>query len=155
MSRKKHSSGKRTPATVPQRNAPALRRSSVAVLSSLFSKAGGLSSLLAQDGYSNAAAFLGDDSPLLSAGTFRRSFLTSRTELLTTTYRESWLAKRIIDMPSEDMTHTWYTLSTRLPEEDLKALRRLEARHSVRQELKTRGEPLGYWSKLQDDNPLT
>jgi len=50
--------------------------------------------LMALDGYSNAAAFLGDDSPLLAAGTYRRSGLTSNTELLTVTYRENWLAKK-------------------------------------------------------------
>ena len=91
--------------------------------------------LAAMDGYSNAAAFLGEESTLLSAGTFVRSGLTAQTELLTTTYRVSWLAKRIIDMPSEDMTRAWYSLSTSLPQEDLNDLHRLEARHSVKQEL--------------------
>ena len=91
--------------------------------------------LSALDGYANAAAFLGEDSPLLSAGTFRRFNLTSRKELLTVTYRENWLAKRIIDMPSEDMTRAWYSLSTSLPEEELQDLKRLEAKHSVKQEL--------------------
>ena len=55
--------------------------------------------LTALDGYSNATAFLGEDSPLMSSGTFHRSGLTANTELLTVTYRENWLAKRIIDMP--------------------------------------------------------
>ena len=91
--------------------------------------------LLALDGYSNAAAFLGDDSPLLASGTYRRSGLTSNTELLTVTYRENWLAKKIIDMPSEDMTRAWYSLSTSLPEEDLHDLKQLEAKHSVKQEI--------------------
>ena len=91
--------------------------------------------LLALDGYSNAAAFLGDDSPLLASGTYRRSGLTSKTELLTVTYRENWLAKKIIDMPSEDMTRAWYSLSTSLPEEDLHDLKQLEAKHSVKQEI--------------------
>ena len=91
--------------------------------------------LAAMDGYSNAAAFLGENSALLSAGTFVRSGLTAQSELLTTTYRVSWLAKRIIDMPSEDMTRAWYSLSTSLPQEALNDLRRLEARHSVKQEL--------------------
>lgn len=91
--------------------------------------------LEALDGYSNAAAFLGEDSALISSGTFHRSNLTANTELLTVTYRESWLAKRIIDMPSEDMTRSWYTLSTSLPEEDIQDLKRLEAFHSVRQEM--------------------
>ena len=79
--------------------------------------------LMALDGYSNAAAFLGDDSPLLASGTYRRSGLTSNTELLTVTYRENWLAKKIIDMPSEDMTRSWYSLSTSMPEEDRSCVR--------------------------------
>ena len=142
MAHRTRSAGKRssTPASPARGNEQRTRfsprgNSSISVLSSLFSGKNGLSRLLGMDGYSNAAAFLGDDSPLLSAGTFRRSNLTSRTELLTTAYRESWLAKKIIDMPSEDITRAWYTLSTRLPEENLRELRRLEARHSVRQEI--------------------
>ena len=91
--------------------------------------------LSALDGYSNAAAFLGDQSPLIASGTFHRSQLTSQQELLTVAYRESWLAKRIIDMPSEDMTRAWYSLSTSLPEEALHRLYRLEAVHSVKQEI--------------------
>ena len=91
--------------------------------------------LAALDGYSNAAAFLGDDSTLLSAGTFVRSELTAQQELLTTTYRVSWLAKRIIDMPSEDMTRAWYSPNTSLSQDALNDLRRLEARHSVKQEI--------------------
>ena len=89
----------------------------------------------ASDGYSNAAAFIGEDSPLMTAGTFTRTSLTQNTELLTSAYRTSWLAKRIIDMPSEDMTRAWYTLSTSLSEEALSDLQRLEARHSVKQEI--------------------
>lgn len=90
---------------------------------------------LALDGYSNAAAFLGDDSPLVASGTFIRSDLTSDPDLLTAMYRESWLTMRIIDMPSEDMTRAWYRLSAALPESRLHTLRRLEARHSVKQEI--------------------
>ena len=91
--------------------------------------------LFSTDGYANPAAYLGESSPLLSAGTFLRSGLSSDTELLTTMYRESWLAMRIIDMPPEDMTRAWYRFSAPLPGEDLESLRRLEARHSVRREL--------------------
>ena len=87
------------------------------------------------DGYSNPAAFLGEQSPLLSAGTFLRSDLTSDTELLTAMYRESWLTMRIIDAPSEDMTRAWYRLSASVTDAQLHTLRRLEARHSVKQEI--------------------
>ena len=44
---------------------------------------------MAADGYANAAAFLGEDSPLFAAGTFLRSGLTSDPELLTAMYREN------------------------------------------------------------------
>ena len=46
-----------------------------------------LLTLLGRDGYSNAAAFLGDSSRLMSAGTFLRTGLTANSELLTTMYR--------------------------------------------------------------------
>ena len=86
-------------------------------------------------GFRNAMAFTGEASPLMSSGTFTRSMLTSDPELLTTVYRESWIAMRIIDMPSEDMTRAWYTLSTSLPQAALSKLRRLEAKHSIKQEI--------------------
>ena len=91
--------------------------------------------LASMDGYANAAAFLGEDSPLLSSGTFHRSGLTWQKELLTTTYREFWVATRIIDMPSEDATRAWYTLSGDLAEEDIADLKRLEAKHDVKGEI--------------------
>jgi len=90
---------------------------------------------IAMDGYTNPAAWLGEASPLVSSGTFIRTDLTAEKELLTTLYRESWLTMRIIDMPSEDMTRAWYRLSTSLGERRLQDLRRLEARHSVKQEI--------------------
>lgn len=89
----------------------------------------------ALDGYTNPTSFLGAASDLLSDGTFIRSNLTQNQELLTTTYRESWLAKKIIDMPAEDMTRAWYSLTCSISPEELSALRRLEARHSVRNEI--------------------
>ena len=64
-----------------------------------------------------------------------RSGLTGNPERLTTLYRESWLAKRIIDMPCEDMTRSWYTLKTEMPPEELEALAQLEARHEIRREI--------------------
>ena len=88
-----------------------------------------------EDGYANAAAFLGEESELMRAGTFQRSNLTRDVELLTTAYRESWIVKRIIDMPCEDMTRAWYTLSTGLSGKAVHELYRVEARHSVKQEM--------------------
>ena len=91
--------------------------------------------LFSQDGYTNPASFLGAASPLISSGTFLRSGLSWNQELLTTIYRESWIAKKIIDMPAEDMTRAWYTIAGDLSPEDTAALHRLEARHSLRNEI--------------------
>ena len=91
--------------------------------------------LAAVDGYSNAAAFLGVDSPLMAAGTYLRSGITSNPELLTTAYREYWLATRIIDTPAQDMIRAWFSLTGDFPEEDLNDLNQLMSRHSVKQEL--------------------
>lgn len=89
----------------------------------------------ARDGYTNPLAFLGDASPLFSSGTYKREGITSSPALLTALYRESWLAKRVIDMPSEDMTRAWYTLSPALPVSLAEGIRGLEARHEIRREL--------------------
>ena len=92
--------------------------------------------LTGADGFTNPLAHIGAASPLMASGTFVRSGLTNQTDMLTTAYRESSLAKRIIDTPSEDMTRKWYTLSgSKLDEEDLCKLRDLEAKHNVKQEI--------------------
>ena len=87
------------------------------------------------DGYSNATANLGEASPLLSTGTFVRNNLTQNTELLTVIYRESWIAKKIVDMPAEDATRKWYTLSADIPNEDKKRIAALESKHSIKNEI--------------------
>ena len=87
------------------------------------------------DGYDNPLAGLGESSLLFSAGTFQPMNLTRNIPALTNAYRGSWLAKKIIDMPAEDMTRNWYKLSTTLPQKALQKLKDLEARHSVKQEL--------------------
>lgn len=89
----------------------------------------------AADGYANPLAGLGESSPLFQAGTFLRSSIFSDYEFLTVLYRESWLAMRIVDTPSEDMTRAWYRFSAPLPEGDLEQLRKIESRHSLRGEL--------------------
>ena len=122
MSRKRSSRNTYVARHVPAKTRSANPSERAKVLSSL-------------DGYSNAAAFLGEDSPLIASGTFLRSGLTANTALLTNAYREFWLATRIIDMPPEDMTRAWYTLTGDFDEEDLADLKRLEARHSVKREL--------------------
>lgn len=61
--------------------------------------------------------------------------ITGAPGLLTRLYREDWIAKRIIDMPCEDMTRSWYELPPEMPPEDVALLRRIEAKHDVRREI--------------------
>ena len=92
--------------------------------------------LMGADGYTNPLASLGEASPLMSAGTIVRSGMSRRLDEIATIYRECSIAKRIIDMPSEEMTRQWYTLSSgEVDETDLCMLMNLEARHSVKQEI--------------------
>ena len=92
--------------------------------------------MMATDGFSNPVAHLGAASPLMADWSFERSGLTQDRERLTAMYRECAIAKRIIDMPSEDMTRGWYTLTSAMLEEaDLNKLKDLEAKHSIQQEI--------------------
>ena len=92
--------------------------------------------LIGNDGFTNRQSYLGDASMLMSASTFERSDLTADRELLTTLYRNCSIAKRIIDMPSEEMTRSGYTLSSsQVSEADLCKLKELEAKHNIKQEI--------------------
>ncbi len=90
---------------------------------------------MAGDGYTNETAGLGEASPLMTSGTFVRSNLTSNITLLTTLYRESWLAKRIIDMPSEDMTRSWIRIVSAVDEEDMQTINKVIRENNIRKEL--------------------
>ena len=93
----------------------------------------GLMQRFGLDGYRNTAASIGSNSPLMAGGGFARSDLV--TEELTTAYRENWLAKKIIDMPAEDMTRKWYILSTSVGRGEVEEIRKLEAKHSIKREI--------------------
>ncbi len=89
----------------------------------------------ASDGYQNRLAGLGEASQLISDGTWVRNGLTGNETLLTTLYRESWLAKRIVDMPSEDMTRAWIRISSDVDGEDMRLVEKAMKTHNVRKEL--------------------
>ena len=73
-----------------------------------------------RDSYNNLTAKLGNEqmNPM-STGYYVKSGLTSDWQQLTIMYRESWLTKKIIDMPAEDMTKGWITLDTQLAQEGI------------------------------------
>lgn len=89
----------------------------------------------AQDGYVNSLAYLGEASPLSQANDYERHSISNDFNLLTILYRENWLAARIIDTPCEDMTRSWYSVSSELEQDKLDELQKLEAKHSVKQEI--------------------
>ena len=91
--------------------------------------------LEAKDGYINLPASLGEASPLQSSGDYTRSGISRDYELLTILYRENWIAKRIIDMPCEDATREWYTLSTELRQDLIDKIKKVEAKHNVQGEI--------------------
>ena len=88
-----------------------------------------------KDGYVNLPASLGEASPLQSSGDYTRSNISRNYELLTVLYRENWIAKRIIDMPCEDATREWYTLSTELNQNLIDKIKKVEAKHNVKGEI--------------------
>ena len=89
----------------------------------------------AKDGYVNSLAYLGEASPLSQANDYERHSISNDFNLLTILYRENWLAARIIDTPCEDMTRSWYSVSSELEQDKLDELQKLESKHSVKQEI--------------------
>ena len=89
----------------------------------------------AEDGFVNSLAYLGEASELSRANDYERHSLSENYELLTVLYRENWVAARIIDTPCEDMTRSWYSLASEIEQEKLDELAKLEAKHSIKQEL--------------------
>lgn len=87
------------------------------------------------DGYSNPFASLGEASKITTASTYERNGISGNYELLTVLYRENWIAKRIVDTPCEDMTRSWYTATSQLEQDKLDELAKLEAKHSIKQEM--------------------
>ena len=90
---------------------------------------------VAQDGYTNSLAYLGEASVLSNANDYERHPISNNYELLTVMYRENWLAARIIDTPCEDMTRSWYSLASEIDQNKLDELAKLESKHSVKQEI--------------------
>lgn len=89
----------------------------------------------ALDGFINSLAYLGEANELEKANDYERHTITRDFELLTVMYRENWLTKRIIDLPCEDMTRAWYSISSEIEQDKLDEVAKLEAKHNVKQEI--------------------
>lgn len=117
-----------------RRNRPAAQRRIPADTTKVVDKGTSLLQM-ARDGYINSLAYLGEASPLSQANDFERHSISWDYELLTVLYRECWLAARIIDTPCEDMTRSWYSLSSEIDQDKLDEFAKQEAKHSIQQEI--------------------
>lgn len=91
--------------------------------------------LSALDGFINSLAYLGEANKLEQSNDYERHIITRDFETLTVMYRENWLTKRIIDLPCEDMTRAWYSISSEIEQDKLDEIAKLEAKHNVKQEI--------------------
>ena len=89
----------------------------------------------ARDGFVNTLAYLGEASMLKQASDYERHSISENYEQLTVMYRENWIAKKIIDIPAEDMTRAWYSLASEIEQDKIDELMKSEARHNVKQEI--------------------
>lgn len=99
----------------------------------------------AQDSFSNQLARLGIDSPnLLSATNYPMTRLTQNYNLMNSLYRNSWIAKKIINTIPDDMCKNWYTNTAELKPEEIDRLSKLEQRTLIKDRIL---EGL-YWGRL-------
>ena len=105
-------------------------------LASKEAQKAGDSSGLTLDAFSNLAARLGFGSnSLLESTTYENTRLTRDFMLMVTLYRSNWLARKIIDVPAEDMVKNWYQITSKMTPDQLDQLQRLERRTKVRASL--------------------
>lgn len=78
-----------------------------------------------RDSYNNLIAKLGsNEANALSSSYYFPQGISAHWEQLTIMYREGWLTKKIIDIPSEDMTKSWISFDTQLEQDAVRAIER-------------------------------
>ena len=93
---------------------------------------------LALDSYTNSLARLGDgEANLSAANAYRLNRRTQDYNLMTTLYRNDWIATRIIDAVAEDMTKNWFEFSGALSPDSLSAFAKAERKTAVKQNITT------------------
>lgn len=81
------------------------------------------------DFFRNAMARTGLDTPSLPQATeYVMERLSNDYWLLLTLYRNHWIARRIVDLPAQDMVRAWATLTCEIPPEDISKFDRTVAR---------------------------
>ena len=88
---------------------------------------------LTSDAFSNVLARLGYGTPNLMEYTdYIKTNFTAEYNTITALYRENWIVKRIVDVVAEDMTKSWYRITSQISPESKKRIQRLESRTRVR-----------------------
>lgn len=97
------------------------------------------------DAFSNPIARLGfGTQDLVQATQYPLTRLTQNYQLLTSLYRDNWIAQNIISTVPDDMVRKWYTVGGVVAPERVDALRRTERRTRVRESIL---EGM-YWGRL-------
>jgi len=86
-----------------------------------------LSSVLTQDAFQNAMARTGSMTPnLLEGTTYPITRMSRNYNLLNALYRNSWIARRVVDIIPKDMCKNWVRWETDLPPEEITMLEKTE-----------------------------
>lgn len=97
------------------------------------------------DMFVNAMARTGMGSQsLMNTTEYELTRITKNYQLLTTLYRENWIAKKIINTIPEDMCRNWFEITTELDPKLLDRYKKLEKRTKIKSKIL---EAL-YWSRL-------
>ena len=81
------------------------------------------------DYFQNLAARMGYQSPSLPESTeYQMVRLSNNYWLMLTLYRNHWIARRIVDLPAQDMTRAWCKLTCQVDPEDIQKFDRTVAR---------------------------
>ncbi len=87
----------------------------------------GKSTIKVKDAFSNPIARLGvGTQDLLQATEYPLTRMTQNHQLLTSLYRENWIAQNIISTIPDDIVRKWYTLKSNVTPEQMDALQKLE-----------------------------
>lgn len=97
------------------------------------------------DMFLNAMARTGMGSQnLMNATEYELTRITKNYQLLTTLYRENWIAKKIINTKADDMCKNWFEIDCELTPEAIDRYNKLESKTKIKSKIL---EAL-YWSRL-------
>lgn len=99
----------------------------------------------AMDSFSNPLAALGIGSNnLLMSTQYPLTRLTKDFNLMNSLYRNSWLAKKVINTIPEDMTKNWFSITAELSPEQMDRYTKLEQRTKIKEKILD----AMYWGRL-------